>query len=271
MIIPEETLAELESEGRMAIDAGDWAACRRISDRFFDLDPDCDMGCPYHLEGCACVSEGDYMGAAAAWACALDHMEDTGEMEDMCLTVVDVCARLAGHWAVPALKSSGMVLTVSRASSEFLGLKIPWMASALVERMSAMISDDASVNRNLGDTAIALAAGSIVFSTDLRDGIEVVSAVGGFLNRVHEANGAVPDGPGICEAICEEWARATEGMTEEQIGEIAEYWSTRHPKIVKIFSDMVGFFRRSSTDSVCGADCRKAIRMFILKWLRVRK
>lgn len=271
MIIPEETIAMLEAEGRRAVEAGDWAECRRISDRFFDLDPDCDMGRPYYLEGCTCMSEGDYMGAAASWVCALDHMEDIGEMEDMCEAVVDVCFRLSGYWSIPALKASSAVLTVSRASADLLGRRTPWMAAALVERMASSVPDGEAADRNRGDSAVALAAGSMVFSTDMRPAMEVVSSVADLHRRIREADGIVPEGPGVCDAICEEWVRATEGMTPEQIDEIAEYWSTRHPRIVKMFSDLVEMFRMSRMDSVCDADRRKRIRMFILKWLRVRK
>ena len=276
MTIPEDVISDLESQGRDAIVAKDWEACRRISDRFFEIDPDCDIGYAYYLEGCTCMAEGDYMGVAAAWMCALDHMEDMGEIETVCGSIADLCADFAPTWVPPALRASTAVMSISRSSSDILGRSPVWLAHDIIGRMTANVSAGGPTGYTR-DSAVSLVAAVMVFCTDLRDSIAVIEEMYRLLRAVDERDGTSDTCGGedfeMYRYILDEWHQATEGMTDDQIGEIAEYWSTRPQKFKRILAELIEVFVSSDflSRGCSPDDGQKRVRIFILKWLRIRK
>ncbi len=276
-MIPEDDILLLENEGRRALESKDWDGCMKVSERFFEADPGCDIGYPYHLEACAYMAEGDHFAAAASWLYALDHLEDIPEIEDMCDSIERVLMDLIPRLEPPYLTAATAVTTLSIGSCTLLGRHPAWLCADIVRGIgSRSHADEESCIHDM-DVALDIVAMAVLFIPDIRDHMTLIKVLRSSAENVC-APGAVLEGrdPGSLMGMLgvyeSEWESITAGMDLDSMDAALEYWGTRGSKFLKIQSDMIQCVKSGGIhDPECDEEARRTVRRFIQRWLRIRK
>ncbi len=276
-MIPEDDILLLEDEGRRALESKDWEGCRKVSERFFEADPRCDIGYPYHLEACAYMAEGDHFGAAASWLYALDHMEDISEIEDMCDSIERVLIDLIPGLEQPYLTAATAVTTLSIGSCTILGRHPVWLCADIVRCIGSCSQVDEESCIHDMDVALDIVAMATLFIPDLRDHMMLIEVLRSAAEDVC-APGAVLEGrdPGSLMGMLgvyeSEWGSITAGMDPDSMDAVLEYWGTRGSKFLKIQSDMIQCVKSGEVHNhECDEESRRTVRRYIQRWLRIRK
>lgn len=285
-----DRLLELEERAYAAAAAADGEGCEAIAKEVAELDPDSWIilfSC-----GCADMRAGHTPDAIAQWMAAADRMEDERDIERMSDSVARVTAECIRTWPYPANVELAGIMAFSGGLSDLTGgTDCDFMVRVLEAIRDLASSSDTSAQAELLQAASEVTYTAVMFGTDLRGSVEAARALLAIADSVlgsMEADG-VPESMDALpmdqlrehvglrmeayRCLVDEWDSASRRFDADQLGRIAEYWGGKEQKVeAMVLAMMDAGFLYSRTGS--GPDreaTRKAAKMLVLKWLRIRK
>lgn len=285
----DDRLLELEDRCFAAAASGDDDACRGAAVEAAGIDPDCWL--ILYACGCADMRAGRAADAIAQWMAAADRMEDLGDIERMSGSVAEITAECVVTWPYPAHLEMAGLMALSHGISELTGGSDGDLMLEVMEAISGRLSDDQSMNAGLLQAASEVAYTAAMFGTDLSTSVESARALIGFSDRVLESMAVhgVPDemdrmpmdelrehiGVRVeaYRVLASEWDAASARFAPEQIAGFREYWRSREAKVTDMMESLMdaGLEYSRSRDPRDLEATRRAAKILVLRWLRVRK
>lgn len=270
-------------------DNGTPEECRRLA-----ADSDQDTWVPLFLEGCADMAEGLPADALARWMASVDMLEDTRDMAILGDAIARSVAKGMLRWEYPAhLELSGLT-ALSHGMSPLMGLSESTLLCAVLEDLSGMVSeDDLDLDAEIMQSASAVAYMVVMFGRDIRDMREAAGWLQGIIARsldAMEGAGRVPESLDslplsdlrnhmasrmlVYDTLVSEYDAVSDRFTDGDLDALAAYWSgARGDRLLDMMTKAMdlGVIYSDTCDRRYGKDCAKAVRMLVLKYLRIRK
>lgn len=285
-----DRLLELEERAYSAAAAADSEGCEAVAREAAELDPDSWIilfSC-----GCADMRAGRAADAIAQWMAAADRMEDERDIERMSDAVAEVTAECVRSWPYPANVELAGIMALSGGLSDLTGGPDGGFMVKVLKAIGGLAgAADTSAQAELLQAASEVTYTAVMFGTDLRGSAEAARALLGIADTVMasmEARG-VPESMGgvpveglrghvglrmeAYRCLVDEWDAASTRFSPEQIEGIAAYWGGKASRVeAMVLSMMDAGFQYSRTGSDADREAvRRAAKMLVLKWLRIRK
>lgn len=285
-----DRIQELEDRCFAAIAAGDNGLCESIAREAAEVDPDSWLilfAC-----GCADMRDGHAADAIAQWMAAVDRMEDVTDIERMSRAAADVTAECMTGWQYPAHVEYAGLMAMSSGLSRLTGGSDGGFMESIMDALSRRVSEtDQSANAMLMQSASEVAYTSVLFVTDLSSSVRTLSAMLAMSDRILDLMGTsgVPDEMDrmpidnlrthvglrmeAYRQLVSEWDAAVSRYPEVDLSGLAGYWSGKGSKLGQMVESLLdaGLAYSRSGDERDLEAVRKAARMLVLKWLRIRK
>ncbi len=282
-------LTEEETRAIETAESGDAEACRALAE-----ESDQDSWISMFLYGCADMIEGHHTDALARWMVAADMMEDVRDMAVVADAMAKSVARGIIHWDFPAHLELSVLTALSHGMSPLMGFSDSQFLCVVLEYLRGLVSrDNQAINAAIMQAASAVAYMVMMFGKDIREMREAAGSLLGVMDQCldsMDAAGFVPpelDSLPIdqlrehtethvlpYEVFVREYDAASRRFSEDELSDIIGYWSgSRGDRLLDKMADIMDIgVRYMDTDDPKQADaCSKAVRMYVLKYLRIRK